>query len=115
MAHQELYLQYFFGLTLIGDQYSRRDQDPIPGSVSKPKQYHLSQAWEGIYLTQREAECIQLCLLGMSMKAIGEELNLSARTIEFYLKNVKDKIGVRKKKDLITVFTQINFSQVQVF
>jgi DNA-binding CsgD family transcriptional regulator len=55
----------------------------------KQKRYYLSAEYNGIYLTQREMECL-LCLMhGKSAKQIGKELNLALRTIEFYLDKIK--------------------------
>ena len=106
---------YFFGLSMLGDAYQTIEHNEKSSKKNNFKQYPLSEPWDNVYLTQREAECVQLCLQGMSMKQVGICLGLSPRTIEFYLKNIKDKMGVKRKKELIIIFKQMLFSEVQVF
>ena len=55
----------------------------------------------GHYLTQREAECVTLAIQGLTMKKIAEQLSLSPRTIEYYLKRIKERMGVKNKKELL--------------
>lgn len=54
--------------------------------------------WE---LTPREMDCLNYTVKGMSAKKIGEMLGLSHRTIEEYLNNIKKKVGVNTKAELI--------------
>lgn len=58
--------------------------------------------WHGeTYFTAREAQCMWMLLQGKTMKNIALELCLSPRTIEYYLKNLKSKVGCRTKYELI--------------
>ncbi len=52
-------------------------------------------------LTKREIDCLQLLVKGKAAREIGEILNLSKRTVEFYLANIKSKLFVSSKSDLI--------------
>lgn len=52
-------------------------------------------------LTLRESECLMGILHGMTAKSIAEKLNLSKRTIEFYIENIKNKFGCHTKFELI--------------
>jgi DNA-binding CsgD family transcriptional regulator len=61
-----------------------------------------------ITLSKREAECLEGLALGKSMKEIGKLLDLSPRTIEFYLNNIKDKTGIRSKEEIIVNFIKKN-------
>ncbi len=106
---------YFFGLTNLGDEYKLIYNSEDSTTRLPSKQYYLKKPWEEIYLTQREAECVQLCLMGKSMKQVGVDLDLSPRTIEFYLKNIKEKMGIRKKSELLSVFNEMHFAEEQVF
>lgn len=54
-----------------------------------------------IYLSRREAECVQHLMHGKTVKMIALSLNLSPRTVEGYLENVKAKFQVNSKADLI--------------
>ena len=42
----------------------------------------------------------------MSAKEAGEKLDLSKRTIEFYLENIKNKLNCQKKSELIAMAIQ---------
>jgi len=57
-----------------------------------------------VYLTFRELGCLQLVSEGLSMKEIAKKLNLSSRTVEFYLNNVKQKLSVTTKSKAISIY-----------
>lgn len=59
------------------------------------------------YLTQRELECFELIKKGFTMKEAGLKLNLSHRTVEFYLQNLKQRLGLKTMKEVIE-FSQKN-------
>ena len=48
-------------------------------------------------LSPREAEILQLILIGKTNKAIATEIYISEKTVEFHLANIYDKIGVRTR------------------
>jgi DNA-binding CsgD family transcriptional regulator len=54
-----------------------------------------------ICLSPREAECLRSLAKGKTAKMIARELNLSTRTVEHYLENIKFKFNVNSKYDLI--------------
>lgn len=51
-------------------------------------------------LSKRQAQCLQYLLEGKSAKQTANMLNLSTRTIEFYLDNMKKKMNCRTKLEL---------------
>lgn len=63
--------------------------------------YFLGETYEGIYFTKREIETLSYLLQGKTIPETGKMLRLSARTIEFYVKNMKLKIGAKSKNDLL--------------
>lgn len=73
----------------------RRKERPIPSIIND------------VTLTKREIECLELIDKGMTAKRVAEKLNLSKRTIEGYFENIKNKLGVRSKYDLINLLTSI--------
>lgn len=62
-----------------------------------------------IYFTQREAECVIHILKGKTMNETGEILNLSPRTVEYYLTKIKRKLKCRKKSELIQLVADTEF------
>ena len=54
-------------------------------------------------LSQRELQCIRLLVQGLSAKIIAYELGLSRRTIEFYISNIKDKLGVSRATEIVAL------------
>ncbi len=52
-------------------------------------------------LTHQEMKCLSLWLSGYSIKESSYHLKISHKTIEAYRKNIKDKIGVHHKYQLI--------------
>ncbi len=56
---------------------------------------------KGTYLTEREAQVLSHTLQKRTCKAIARKLQLSPRTIEFHLNNIKRKFQVQKKSALI--------------
>ena len=60
-------------------------------------------------LAPQEKRCILYLLEGKTAKETARKLSLSPRTIEHYLDNIRQKVGVRRKIDLITVFEKMLF------
>lgn len=54
-----------------------------------------------IHLTQRERECLFYTVKGYTAKKIARILNLSYRTVEEYLTNIRIKTGATSKAELI--------------
>jgi len=54
----------------------------------------------GMSLTTRELDCLLHYLLGKTYREIGEQLYISAKTVDSHLTNVKNKCGVDSLKAL---------------
>lgn len=52
-------------------------------------------------LSKREIECLRLLLQGKTVKLCAHELRLSPRTVEHYLENIKVKLNVKTRTQLI--------------
>lgn len=59
-------------------------------------------------LTYQEIRCMALWLNGYSIKESAYYLGLSHKTIEVYRKNIKDKMGVHHKHQLIELMQAKN-------
>lgn len=57
-----------------------------------------------IFMTKREAECLDFLSRGKTSKEIGRDLNISPRTVEGYINNLKNKSGITSKSGLIDIF-----------
>tara|TARA_A100001015_G_scaffold316942_1_gene432527 strand:- start:1586 stop:2005 length:420 start_codon:yes stop_codon:yes gene_type:complete len=76
------------------------------------KRYYLSQSDDELYFTQREAQCMYYILHGCTIVQVGERLNLSHRTVEFYVKNMKMKLNIQTKSELIAYAMKIGFLEL---
>ena len=76
------------------------------------KRYYLSQSNDELYFTQREAQCMYYILHGCTIVQVGERLNLSHRTVEFYVKNMKMKLNVHSKSELIAYAMRVGFLEL---
>lgn len=69
----------------------------------------LRGKYSNIYFTYRETECVVWLLRGKKISDIATILNISLRTVEYYLENVKAKVGCRTKFELIDLIRASNF------
>ena len=61
-----------------------------------------------IYLTPREYDCLKVLQEGKTIKEIARDMQLSPRTVEFYLKNLKVKFGCKSKTELLALVARSN-------
>lgn len=86
--------------TLDNDLISRRH---------KMKNYFLGEKYAGISFTRREAECMVHILKGKTISKVAVILELSPRTVEFYLKKMKSKLDCRTKSELMEKVLESDF------
>lgn len=63
--------------------------------------YYLGDTFPNVYLTKREAECVFWLVQSRTIAEAAAKMALSARTIEFYIKNLKAKLKCHNKKTLL--------------
>ena len=90
---------------------SRQIDDSLPGIFEeKASNYNLTgndlgkleaHLMPGQKLTPREMEITSLIIKGYTNKDIAEKLHVSPNTIKTHLKNIYNKFGIKKKKELI--------------
>ncbi|MBT4879889.1 MAG: helix-turn-helix transcriptional regulator [Alphaproteobacteria bacterium] len=80
------------------------DKGETSSSEKKGNRYYLKNQFNSSYLTKREVECLQHLATGKIVKEVAQSLNLSPRTVDFYLKNIKEKTGCRSKSQLISLY-----------
>ncbi len=66
------------------------------------KRYYLGDAFRDTYLTLREAETMTHLLLGKTIRDTAISMQISPRTAEFYINNIKRKLNCRTKTELIS-------------
>ena len=71
--------------------------------------YGLGGKHGSAYFTRREAECMVLLLKGKTISGVAKILKLSPRTVEYYIKNMKSKLGCRTKYELIDLVYASDF------
>lgn len=71
---------------------SQRDTSP---TLSKKRQLLAEQ------LSPREKEVLEQLALGKTNKEIGESLFISKHTVDTHIRNIKEKLGLHKKGELI--------------
>ncbi len=74
--------------------------------------YPFQANGETVYLYQSEFECLQALSEGLSAKLIAYKLGISPRTVESHLMNVKAKLNLYSKIDLLAAFKQSIYSKL---
>ena len=96
--------------SLNDDQLSMTNPKRSPGRPPASKTFVLSRSDQPVvYLTRREAECAFYCLQGRTMREIGMEIHLSPRTVEFYFRTLKEKLGCRTRSELVRYLLKTDF------
>ena len=101
--------QQYFPYTNIQEHISEPISNDPPTKVKPIKLYLLDQRYPGVYFTRRESQCLILLTTGHTIKETGHALNLSARTVEFYLNNIKVKLKCRTKAELLQKIQDSDF------
>ena len=99
-----------FAFTNFRKERYQKSENGKPVHVKvKPKKYSLGSKFSGIHFSQREADCMLHMLRGKSINGIAKSTQLSPRTVEYYVKNIKKKVGCRTKFELIELVIDSDF------
>ena len=75
--------------------------------------YEINTRYGKIRISRREAQCILFLLKSYTAEDIASALDLSARSIESYFVNIKNKLNVHHKSDILElVITGGLFEQI---
>lgn len=71
-----------------------------------PKEMILfhSKTHESVQLTHQQAVCLKYLSEGLSSKEIARKMQISYRTVETYLAQLKGRLGCQSSKDLIALY-----------
>ncbi len=83
---------------LRGDIYV--DPAMLRGLIDESPQPHVKQENRDEPLTPRETEVLKLIVEGYTNRQIGQELNISIRTVEGHRANIADKLGIHSRVEL---------------
>ena len=76
---------------------------------TKQRSYQVGIEFKNTTLTPRELECLYFLVRGKTITAISVLLNLSKRTVEHYIDNIKVKLNCGSKAALIEYLIEHNF------
>lgn len=77
-------------------------------NLGDKKKYLLRGEFGCVELSKREAECMFCLVKGYTAKEVAKELYISNRTVETHINNVKGKLGVLSKSQLIQCLLKSN-------
>ncbi|GGI82366.1 helix-turn-helix transcriptional regulator [Legionella impletisoli] len=82
--------------------------------ATKISRYFLLNESDDLYLTPKQADCAALLIKGFTSKEIAKKMNLSYRTVEGYVleikKKIQEKIGAISRDRLIEILSESNLS-----
>lgn len=84
---------------LRGDLYV--DPALVRGLFQEPQQSQVKMKNPTESLTPRETEILRLIVEGYTNRQIGQELNISIRTVEGHRANISDKLGLHSRVELV--------------
>lgn len=66
-----------------------------------------------VYFTRREVDTLRYLVDGGTVKEVAQKMDLSPRTVEFYVKNLRQKLGCSTKRCLIEWVSKMGFAEKQ--
>ena len=72
------------------------------------KRYYLGESFPNIYFTLREMDVAALLIKHYTYQQIADALTLSARTIEYYTKQIRLKLHCDKKAASVRLLCEID-------
>lgn len=65
------------------------------------KRYHLTGRFSGVFISEKELDCLRELIKGKTQEEIGLALNISRRTVEYRLNNLKSKLQCQNQGQLV--------------
>ena len=96
--------------TIAKENYVQKSSKRTPQSVDDMiqslniEEFQLPVGGENVIISLREFQCLFLMSKGQTFKEIGKSLDLSPRTVESYINNLKSKTGTSSKSELIKLY-----------
>lgn len=84
--------------------------DSRPGTVVmdvlRDEDRPTSRGFGAAMLTERENQVLRLLAVGMSNREIGRRLVISEATVKFHVRNLRDKLDVRRRTEIVYTATR---------
>jgi DNA-binding NarL/FixJ family response regulator len=77
------------------------DPSMVRGLLEESRQSQVKQKNLMEPLTPRETEILRFIVEGYTNRQIGQELNISIRTVEGHRANISDKLGLHSRVELV--------------
>lgn len=74
--------------------------------------YMLDNNYDEIDLSQRQSECLFFLLRGKSAKSIAKLLNISYRTVESYIEDIKYRLACSSKSEIIEKAWKLGYMNI---
>lgn len=112
-----------FGISTLTDNSFFKEAETLPVSLERIIQTGLISRSTSItpgfhinntYFSKQEITCLRLLITGKTMKLIGRHMGISPRTVEHYLDNIKRKLHVKTKSELIEKVVQTIWPEMTV-
>lgn len=89
----------------IADGEALSVEDGLALALTPPQDMHRTRAGEDL-LTAKEREIVEYVAQGKRYAEIGDELDISDRTVEVHVRNAKRKLDINSKNELIAWFLE---------
>ena len=106
--------QFPFVFTNVGDpvaEAQRIERERKSRHNHFGEMYYFDPPYQSVHFTRREAQCMVHFLQGKTVAETAKELTLSPRTVEYYVKNMRQKMHCKTKHDLIDTVRRTAFVQ----
>jgi DNA-binding CsgD family transcriptional regulator len=99
-----------FGISALTDRTVFKEAENLSTSMDRIIQTGLISSSKNImpgfhindvYFSKQEIKCLRLLVAGRTIKSIAQQMCLSPRTVEYYLDNIKRKLHIKTKSELI--------------
>ncbi|MEH6725898.1 MAG: helix-turn-helix transcriptional regulator [Hyphomicrobiales bacterium] len=90
-------------IALVSGFFLRRTA--IPSAVRSSDATPVNDKVDGVHLTRREHQILELVAQGLSTKEIAIDLGISPKTVEFHRSNLLRKFGARTSSQLVALAT----------
>lgn len=105
-VHALLRGESVFDAGQVGAGLNVRPPSPPHGAALRDEDRPPTRGLGGAMLTERENQVLRLLAVGMSNREIGGRLVISEATVKFHVRNLRDKLEVRRRTEIVYTATR---------